>query len=286
MGFLSSDNESKAQAYSVEDRERQRYGGRTLAAQNQVYDPAYAAALNNALTGQGPSVADQFARNAGDQAQANANAMAASSRGDVNPALLQRNAMNAAALGQQQANQQGAMMKSQEFLNALQLAGNKRAQDVSNLQFYEQLGLQGDMQNLNSANGAQAQNLQIAGQNAAGRNQMTGEVIKAAASGAALAASDERVKKNVQSGDSSIQDFLDAISAKKYSYKDPEKPGRGEGEFVSPMAQDLEESEVGKSMVKDTPTGKMVDYGKGFGAVLAAQAMLNERMKKLEKKNG
>lgn len=52
------------------------------------------------------------------------------------------------------------------------------------------------------------------------------------------------------------------------------------------MAQELEKSAVGDSMVEDTPDGKMVNYGKGFGAVLAAQAHLNERLNKLEKKNG
>ena len=51
------------------------------------------------------------------------------------------------------------------------------------------------------------------------------------------------------------------------------------------MAQDLEKAgPVGKSMVEDTPMGKLVNYGKGFGAVLAAQAHLNQRLKALESK--
>lgn len=98
-----------------------------------------------------------------------------------------------------------------------------------------------------------------------------------------FAMSDEEQKKGIEE-DNKTRHFLDAIHAHKYRYKDPTLPGAGEGEFVSPMAQELEKSELGKSMVKDTPNGKMVDYGKGFGTILAAQAMLNERMKKLEKK--
>jgi hypothetical protein len=35
-------------------------------------------------------------------------------------------------------------------------------------------------------------------------------------------------------------------------------------------------------MVKDTPHGKMVDIADGFGAVLASQAELNNRLRKLE----
>jgi len=51
------------------------------------------------------------------------------------------------------------------------------------------------------------------------------------------------------------------------------------------MAQDLEKAgKIGKSMVKNTEYGKMVDYGKGFGSILAAQVQLNERLKELEKK--
>ena len=48
------------------------------------------------------------------------------------------------------------------------------------------------------------------------------------------------------------------------------------------MAQELEKSEVGTSMVVDTPQGKMVDYGRGLGAMLSAEAMNHDRLKKLE----
>jgi hypothetical protein len=96
--------------------------------------------------------------------------------------------------------------------------------------------------------------------------------------------SDKAAKKNVKS-DANPKSFLDALTAYSYEYKEPEKPGRGKGRHMSVMAQDLEKAgPVGKSMVLDTPNGKMVDYGKGFGAMLANQAHLNERLKKMEKK--
>jgi hypothetical protein len=83
--------------------------------------------------------------------------------------------------------------------------------------------------------------------------------------------------------------FLDALQATSFEYKKEAKglPGAGEGRRLGIMAQDLEKAgPVGKSMVKDTPTGKQVDMGVGFGAILAAQSSLNERLKQLETKWG
>jgi len=97
--------------------------------------------------------------------------------------------------------------------------------------------------------------------------------------------SDEKIKKNVKSGSKETSQFLDALKAYKYKYKNPDMPGQAPGPQVSVMAQDLEKAgPMGKQMVQDTPNGKMVDYGRGFGAILAAQAELNKRLKNLEKK--
>lgn len=108
----------------------------------------------------------------------------------------------------------------------------------------------------------------------------------ASGAGAAAAASDERLKIEIKGSDPKVAKFLDAIKAHEYEYKESAKdlPGAGEGKHVSPMAQELEKSELGKQMVIDTPNGKMVDYGKGFGTILAAQAMLNKRLNELESK--
>ena len=87
--------------------------------------------------------------------------------------------------------------------------------------------------------------------------------------------------------DFSPKKFLDALKPNSFEYKDKFKkdPLAGEGRFLGVMAQDLEKAgPVGKSMVEDTPMGKLVNYGKGFGAVLAAQAHLNQRLKALESK--
>lgn len=92
--------------------------------------------------------------------------------------------------------------------------------------------------------------------------------------------SDETKKKNKSQ---KTDDFLSKLKAYKYEYKDTSMPGTSPGKHTGVMAQDLEKSELGKDFVVDTPNGKMVDYGKGFGAILAAQSHLKEKLDKLEK---
>ena len=114
-------------------------------------------------------------------------------------------------------------------------------------------------------------------------------VGKSAAQTAMSKISDEDNKKEMKKDDKEFnsKSFLDALQSYTYEYKDKFKnnPQAGEGKRLSVMAQDLEKAgPVGKSMVIDTPQGKVVDYGRGFGAILAAQAELNKRLKKIEKK--
>jgi hypothetical protein len=115
------------------------------------------------------------------------------------------------------------------------------------------------------------------------QSALLGNVLGA---GATLLASDKMAKKDVKKDSSKHKDFLDKISAYSYEYKDPEMPGAAKGKRHGVLAQELEKSEIGKSMVKDTEYGKMVDYGQGFGAILASQAELNKRLSALEKKKG
>lgn len=121
-------------------------------------------------------------------------------------------------------------------------------------------------------------------------SQFSDGVGKAALSKAIAATSDEDMKKDVKKDNKeefSSKSFLDALQSYTYEYKDSEKhrPEAGEGKRLSVMAQDLEKAgPVGRSMVMNTPQGKVVNYGRGFGAILAAQAELNKRLKEVEKK--
>ena len=93
--------------------------------------------------------------------------------------------------------------------------------------------------------------------------------------------SDIEAKTDIRPIERKLEDFLGNLGAHSYEYKDP---ADGEGRYVSPMAQELEKSELGKSMVIERPDGKkMVDYGRGFGFVLASQAYMNKRLNDIEK---
>lgn len=101
----------------------------------------------------------------------------------------------------------------------------------------------------------------------------------------ATAASDERVKTDVKSGDAKLKSFLSALGTHSYKYKGAAKTSSlgGSGEYVSPMAQELEKTDLGKHMVSEDATGtKIVDYGKGFGAMLASQAMQQREIESLK----
>lgn len=106
----------------------------------------------------------------------------------------------------------------------------------------------------------------------------------------AAALSDKNSKSNMKAySDKNIKkDFLDKLKAYTYEYKDKFKsdPRAGEGRHMSVMAQDLEKAgPIGKSMVQETEEGvKAVDYAKGYGAILAAQAHLNKRLDEIENK--
>jgi hypothetical protein len=194
-------------------------------------------------------------------------------------------------------NQQQTNMANTAAHNQAQASNLATKQDIANQnvaqsnqqqQYNKQLAQQDFDNKIKKAGGQSGvalQNAQAAGANSAGAanafNQMLGTAIGAGAtaySGGANKASDERGKKDIHEMDSS--DFLDKITGYKYKYKDPEK--NGEGDNFGPMAQDLEKSDIGKSMVSDTPDGKMVDTNKAAMAALGVIADLHERIKKME----
>lgn len=82
--------------------------------------------------------------------------------------------------------------------------------------------------------------------------------------------SDERVKEKVSGRGNELKEFLHALNAYSYDYKNPEAPGQSHGRKVGIMAQDLEKSAIGKQAVIETRSGKMVDFGKLIPPTLAA----------------
>ena len=109
--------------------------------------------------------------------------------------------------------------------------------------------------------------------------QPSAQPIRPQLQGNQVAMSDVTAKTHVQDGGYKVQSFLNAIKAHEYEYKNPEQ--HGTGKFISPMAQELEKTDVGKSAIIETKAGKMVDYGRLGGIQLAALSYLNKRINEI-----
>lgn len=217
----------------------------------------------------------------------------------------------------QAAGQTGGNIQQQNFNQQAQVAGANDAINQFNTQNQNQIGMMNTQakntaqyanlgekqrvadQNVNIRNQQQAQNKGVAQQifdnqmrindslagakerQAQGQYQDAQDTKKDVGTliSSAAAFSDEDMKKDVK--DFNASEFLDSLVPSKYRYKDPGQDGGGNHAGV--MAQDLEKSEVGRSLVSDTPRGKVVDYGKGFGALLASLTDVHNRVKELEK---
>lgn len=97
------------------------------------------------------------------------------------------------------------------------------------------------------------------------------------ASKAAVAASDKRAKKNIKPlQEKEISDFLSSLKPAKFEYKDK---ADGEGERPGVMAQDVEKSDLGKTLVVEDNKGKKyLDNNKMMGAMLAALKHLSDKV--------
>ena len=74
---------------------------------------------------------------------------------------------------------------------------------------------------------------------------------------------------------------IEKAPAYSYEYRDPER--FGEGRYIGPMAQDLEKTPEGKSVVKEAPDGtKMIDTSRLSLLNTAALSQMQERIDELE----
>lgn len=254
-------------------------------------------ALSLALTARGGSNQIAALRSAQDQRaqmQQGANMQAAELRANEQTAAQQQlgqvlQSGRGADIGVAQGNAQ--LAQQNQFAN-LNSAVQQQAQKDDMVKFFTQQGYSLDQANLmtqiqqaqmtaGTLNQAVAASHGVSTQNSAQGVQLAGAGLSAL--GAMAAMSDEREKTDITDGSADLAEFLTSIGTHKYKYKDPDKPLRGRGEFVSPMAQELEQTKLGKHMVHETDDGKkVVDYGKGFGAVMAALSMHQKRLDAME----
>lgn len=297
--------------------------GGGAAGYNQAQDPfrnaqmGLLSQLQGQANGQGPSIAQNQLKLGQESALAQNIAMANSGRGGANPLMarnaLQTNAMQGGAMANQAANlrlqeqqqaqaalggltgqgrqgdfaqqqlaQQGQIaqgqINQQGQQQSAELAAKYAAMGMTAQQANQQAAI--DMMKLQQEGGLGYANLGLQSQIA--QNALLGNTLQGA--GGVLAGlgsiSDRRAKKDIKKADGEIREFLSALSAESYEYKNK---SHGEGRFVSPMAQDLMKTPIGRSMVEKTPDGILaVNYGRGLGAILAAQASLNKRLDEIE----
>lgn len=125
--------------------------------------------------------------------------------------------------------------------------------------------------------GISTNNAANAGKDSQGAANATNQTIGTGLSTAALIASDERCKENIESFDPA--DFLDSLTGYKFDYKDKRN---GQGKQAGVMAQDLEKTDEGSKLVVDTPEGKFVDYSKSGPVMMASIANINDRLRAME----
>lgn len=96
-----------------------------------------------------------------------------------------------------------------------------------------------------------------------------------------LVASDRRAKTDIQGNpDAELEDLLSTVKPYTFKYKDQ---ADGAGHYLGGMAQDMQKSDIGRSMVQEQPGGKlMVDQGRAGMAALSGLALVYQKLKKIE----
>lgn len=242
--------------------------------------------------GEGPSAAQAQLQQATDQNMRQALAYAASSRG--NPALAQQAAGRQRAQMSQQAVAQSAALRAQEqaaaqgltqqaIMGRVSAAQAEQAQQDLMRRFYEtgiseslgrqtqaQLGIEG----LTSQEFQAGRQLESAERQAKAQRdaQILSGILGAGASvGAAAAASDKNVKKNISNLDpQALDEFFNAVKGKSFTYKKPGSPGQTAGDKVGFLAQDVKDTKLGKKLVSEGENGLQYDPQVLDGIMLAA----------------
>jgi hypothetical protein len=245
--------------------------------------------LRDAATGAAPSAAELQMKAGADQALRNQMAAAASSR-SANPAATFRQTQMSGLGATLQNNQAMGAMRAQEMATARgqfadatgqnQQVMQQRAMQLMAMGFDQDTALSMAKQNQAQllAGMHQAEQEQKNQRLAAGL-QFGSSLISSGAQMAPLLKSDMRAKEKIESAEDDSREMLQALAAYSYDYKSKKD---GKGRQFGIMAQDLERSKMGKSLVVDTPNGKAVRADKAALAALAALAGVEKRLSKME----
>lgn len=225
-------------------------------AENRALDMA-----RKAAEGKQPSHAEILSRTLANQAARQNLGMAGAYRGS-NPNLGVRNAMQTNATMQGDIAGQAQALRAQEMAQARQqyaaLANN--------------MGDEGRRRWAGLSGGVGAMG---AGLVAYSDPSKEGGAAGLAGSLGGMFTSDERLKSAIRDAGFEMDEFLDALRSRRFTLHGREQNGI--------MAQDLEQSQAGREMVRQGPDGvRRVDASQAVQTNLAATARLNERIRMLE----
>ena len=202
-------------------------------------------------------------------------------------------------VGQQQRNIQQQNVAQTGNLNNRQDIANKNTvlknQETSNAADFAGENFDRNLQIASGKTGANNQVVNQYNTRAAANAKLSGDLISLGKQGATAAFpetmamfskpetaaagsyffSDENCKTDMKEFDPS--DFLDSIVPTKFKYK-KDTPNTDQKQNYGVIAQDLEKTPEGKSLVYDTPEGKMVDGKKAIPLIMAALAELNNKI--------
>lgn len=205
---------------------------------------------------------------AGLQAQQDIEGARIASQENIQQAQLRQQA-NLANL--QSAIQQGAS-NDQLMLNLMN-QGFTRDQAVAQINIAsEQLKAQNYATSMGAASGLATQKSTM--------QQLAPAIVGGVATlgGAALMASDRKLKKNIKRNEKPAKEFLNALKNYDFHYKSQ----RFGDKHYGVIAQDLEKTRAGRQMVSNTPAGKVIHANPG--PILAALASIHRRQEELERK--
>jgi hypothetical protein len=127
---------------------------------------------------------------------------------------------------------------------------------------------------------ANALNQATAEGNAERTQKAKGGIMSGIGSALGSILSDRTAKTEIRSADKDTEELLDGVTSYIYKYRDQK---HGKGDHLGVMAQDMTKSRAGREIVSKREDGLLeLDGKKTLGALLAASANLNKRMRKIE----
>jgi hypothetical protein len=186
-----------------------------------------------------------------------------------------------AALANQQARIQAEQQAEQNYQQYLSMGmSREEAQQKATAEYHALIAQQQMNQQQIEAQIAQSNQAQ----KVKSRGNLVSGIVGAAGGIAASIFSDERVKTNIKDvPKKSLGSFLSSLKGKSYDYKSPEHDHDPGDKHIGVMAQALEKTKLGKSVVSEEEGKKKISLGRALQLLLAGEGHLYREIQSLKK---